>query len=774
MENNESVKNDNSIDQELIETDDHVSVDIDQDEKSSMMGVDMNSIDNSDESGDDDILTVPQIVRNASKLIKKQNSVLRRDTTIKKNDITMQINNYDPKKYISIKSFADTRPMRSYEEMRSISTASTDKHYFNKSEYFNKEANGIAVVIPFFNEPSHELETTLLSLYKTWNFLKKASSKWHKSILYVLLVQDGWSKADPSMKEYIKTMFPKKYTTQNNEKKYWWDYFEDFNTNKEDLPDKTYIFQKKNYGPVLINPQDHFVNEKKFMRISLVIKIKNRRKHNSHEWFIGKNGFAEAVNANYLFFTDAFNIYNKTLLYHLVTSLDENKSMVAITGRQRLMSKCQQGSNESMISIETLLRMVQLYDFESSNIIYNGAFSLGGLLPVIPGPCGLYRSFNLLDDDVRGFYFNTINEDPDKSGLVTGNLKIAEDRILSYAAVIKSKVEDAYMEFNQLAIFYFEAETHLDSFIFQRRRWINGSVAGYLYLLFFHFSHFKQWKTNMIRKFYIWILLMCQFLTYMLITIAPGISIKILYYGIDYFLRYYNVSLNFNYVIIGVVCWSIYIAHVFVHNVVKFNYIIMYLLLLFSFLTSIVSIASLFHYAFIDMKYTLLEVLIDGGYFLYFALYVFFGPFFVSLLLSGKGHSLLFMLKSFASYFVFLPMLIAWFGSYAYARLYDLSWGNRPSNEMDSISNSNREKIMKNFKNKNRIFIIIMIILNIIVFFVPLEGELIIISIFFVLASYQLTLSIIYCLLKITYKLSFICLKIKLRTSNTSDKSDNI
>jgi hypothetical protein len=48
------------------------------------------------------------------------------------------------------------------------------------------------------------------------------------------------------------------------------------------------IFQKKNYGPVLFNPQKSFENDKKFMRITLVVKTKNRRKHNSHEWFIGK------------------------------------------------------------------------------------------------------------------------------------------------------------------------------------------------------------------------------------------------------------------------------------------------------------------------------------------------------------------------------------------------------------------------------------------------------------------------------------------------------
>ena len=67
------------------------------------------------------------------------------------------------------------------------------------------------------------------------------------------------------------------------------------------------------------------------------------------------------------------------------------------------MTKDQQGTGESIFSFGYMLRMVQLFDFELANAVYNGAFHLGGLLPVIPGPCGLYITL-----DVSGVDASTV------------------------------------------------------------------------------------------------------------------------------------------------------------------------------------------------------------------------------------------------------------------------------------------------------------------------------------------------------------------------------
>jgi hypothetical protein len=40
---------------------------------------------------------------------------------------------------------------------------------------------------------------------------------------------------------------------------------------------------------------------------------------------------------------------------------------------------------------ESWMRAVQCYDFESSHAVDKPAFSAIGFMPVLPGPCGLFR-----------------------------------------------------------------------------------------------------------------------------------------------------------------------------------------------------------------------------------------------------------------------------------------------------------------------------------------------------------------------------------------------
>lgn len=488
------------------------------------------------------------------------------------------------------------------------------------------------------------------------------------------------------------------------------------------------------------------------MRITLVIKANNRRKHNSHEWFLGKNAFADAINANYLFLTDAFTLYSPTCLYYLVKDLDRNQKLSGVTGRQRLMTRNQQGSGESFFSFGYVLRNLQLFDFELANCVYNGAFSIGGLLPVIPGPCGLYRAKYLLEDNVRDSYFRVVNEEPHKTGLILGNLRIAEDRVLSCYSVTKTS-EPTSMTFNPLAVFYFEAETNLEKLVLQRRRWINGSVAGYIYLLFVNFSDFKNWNAFILRKIYIWLLLFCQFLIYCMVGIAPGISIKILYFGINYFLSYYGINWSLQLLGMFVIVWALYAAHIVVHYRERFNYLIWYLLVFMSAFTSITSYASIIHYFFALRTDAFMDIVKSASFVIFLAIIVILLPFFLSLCLSGRGHSFLYMVRSFIHYMLFLPLFIAWFGSYAYSRTWDLTWGNRPSNELNDITPEQRTIMVTKFKEKSIRIVVALAVINIVVFFLPLQGIYGVMAIFFLIVLFQMFMSFIYCIGKIWYKL---------------------
>lgn len=657
---------------------------------------------------------------------------------------------------IVIKRFTDYRPKKD------------NTQYFSKPNN-DPEENGLAVVVPFFNEPSHELQQTLNSLHETWSYLKKISKKWRDKRMNVLIIQDGWHHAHDSMKQYLKKLFPKKIGGKN-----WWEYYKCFNDYNQDRDGTiTFIFERKDYESVNINTQKSLENNPKFLRLSLMIKINNRRKHNSHEWFLGKNGFGETINSKYLFLTDAFTLFNDTCLYHLVKQLDKEKNLSAITGRQRVMTREQQGSHESIFSFANMLRLVQGFDFEMANAVYNGAFSLGGFLPVIPGPCGLYRASDVLQDNVRNSYFKVVNSEPDETGSIKGNLKIAEDRILTFFGVIKTKDQKS-MAFNPLALFYFEAELQLMKLILQRRRWINGSVAGYIYLLFTGSRHMRQWKIAFYRKLYIWFLLFCQFLIYGLVSISPSITIRVCYYGILYFLGVFNIAPTIELVITAVALWAIYLIHVVVHHKYRFIYIIMYILVLVSFFTSIVSFGSLIHYELFNTGSPLLTTIINGNVTLYLGSFVFIGPFIIALLLSGRGHSTLLMIKAFIPYLLFMPMMISWFGSYSYSRTWDLSWGNRPSNELNDITAEQRKNMVKDFKEKSRLLILGILVLNVIVFFLPLDGIIIIMNIFFVLASIQMLFSLIFVLIKIFYKIRFSIKRCRVCCRNRRKRKRNI
>ncbi len=196
----------------------------------------------------------------------------------------------------------------------------------------------------------------------------------------------------------------------------------------------------------------------------------------------------------------------------------------------------------------------------------------------------------------------------------------------------------------------------------------------------------------------------------------------------------------------------------------------MYTLTIISFLTTLIGIGSLIHYVFWFREEPLAELIVSGGYVVYLALFVFGFPFVLSFLLSGRGHSLMFMIKAFIPYLFFMNMLIAWFGSYSYSRIWDLSWGNRPSNEAADISKEQQEFMTTKFKEISVKVLLAILVINLGVFFIPLEGQLIIMSIFMTAAAFQMVFSLLFCLYKIFYKIGFVCKSCKLKNSKAEEK----
>ena len=627
-----------------------------------------------------------------------------------------------------------------------------DNKYFHN---FYDTKDCISVIIPFYNEESNELYETLKSLFYTYKYLSHMKEGWEDKKLQIFLIQDGWYKSSDSMKEYLKQLFPIEIEGKN-----WADHYEDFKNYDFNKGPKSYIFETENEVCINLNKLPN-IEIPKYLNLTLMIKIDNRKKHNSHEWFIGHNGFSEVKQSKYIFCTDAFTMFHKACLYHLVSHMEKNPKTAVCTGRQRVMSKQQQGTNELTLSLSTILRNVQLFDFESSNALYNGAFSIVGFLPVVPGPCGLYRANILLKDEVRYWYFDIVNQEPSQTGLVLGNLRIAEDRILSYSVILRGDGNNK-MVFVPQSVFYFEAELDLQQFMLQRRRWINGSVAGYIYLLFTNPEHLKRWRTNIFKKTYIFLLLLFQTLTYFIVSLGPAISLDIFLHSANYLFSFSNLHYitieTVTYMVTILMC-ILYVMHFFIHNKNKFNNTIIYLLLLFSMTTSIIAGFALILNIFLNYE-LYYNMFMDSLFYK-----VGFGmiatvcilPFVNSILISGRCHSFYYMLKSFIPYFLFSHMLISTFGSYSYSRVWDLTWGNRPTSETNLTMTKEEMDIMQqNFKQRSAVIVTCIILLNIIIFIMPTTVKIGIVGSFFIISLFQLLMSFFYLLFNIPTKIKYV------------------
>jgi cellulose synthase/poly-beta-1,6-N-acetylglucosamine synthase-like glycosyltransferase len=517
--------------------------------------------------------------------------------------------------------------------------------YFVKHKYDRKKSI-VTVIFPFFNEEYDALERSLISMHKQ----EKECETLHTEFHYVAIM-DGWFKASSSMQDYIQTLFP----SQDR----WYRQIEE-SKNKV----STLILQKVDEKGFVADVR---INKDVNIKLSVIVKKDNRRKANSHEWYF--KTFVKEYDATYAFATDCGTLYADGCLYNLIEHLDENSSTIVATGRQRVMSSNQEHmSSGGLMSI--WYRACQAYDYESSVSSFQGAFSLLGMLPVVPGPCGLYRMEGL--QPALDHYFKIVNVGKEEIGLLLGNLLLAEDRILSYAAVFFT---GKFSKWVPGSIFYFEAETITKNFIAQRRRWTNGSFAGYIYLIrnispiILKSQHSIWFKMSTI------FMLLLQCLSFFFAILSPALFASMLYKAILTLDMDKGDSIAICY-LFGYMLY--YIGFSMIHHYHKFVPILYNVILTINGFSMLMVIATIM-FNISNMSTTVLASVTT----------IICIPFLLSL-----AHSFdvfIMMLFNFLPFMFFLPTFIAWFSAYAVARISDLSWGNRPSSSHED--KASRKKI---------------------------------------------------------------------------------
>lgn len=434
--------------------------------------------------------------------------------------------------------------------------------------------------------------------------------------------------------------------------------------------------------------------------LTLLIKRDNAKKHHSHRWFF--EAFAPLTRRRsgdrmkYYFATDCGTLYAPSMLVELIEHMDEAEDCAACCGHQRIMTFSDQ-SDPSLSKAETwserFLRDVQAFDFESGLCVFNGVHSAMGFLPVIPGPCGLFRADAITDGmlrEVREICTNPITKD----GIVQGNLKIAEDRILSYLLLLVPGERGKQWETHWVpsTVFYFESEETLREFVLQRRRWLNGTTAGYIWLL----QHPLLWK-GMLRgrfmPFAIFALSLMQLLVFFVVFLMPAflsLTGHLALYGLSTILILADLpcpwqlmeALDILYWVayLGTFYWHIYEARWGSENFNHYSWTARYVLNCCIMFLNVCVMVSMFMLSIADRGEALAnEIGADNlqDIHLAFCFSVLYTgtPFFLTLLHSFESFTL--MVKTFPSYYIFLPTILADFFAYSCSRYDDLSWGTK-------------------------------------------------------------------------------------------------
>jgi cellulose synthase/poly-beta-1,6-N-acetylglucosamine synthase-like glycosyltransferase len=579
--------------------------------------------------------------------------------------------------------------------------------YFVKDKKPSENFDMISILIPMYNESEVELKRTLLDLYKCIVEMNKIGG----GCINTLIVLDGWKVTHPTMKSYLKEMFPGVS-----------EQIEDIGNTENSV--ETYIIQKEDKDGLTYVK----ISDGKFLKLSILVKLDNRRKHNSHAWFL--EGYAQEMNADYVFLTDCGTKFQRKCLINLYRGIRDDKSCSAISGRQRVMTTEQQEMSDGLRGY--LYRSMQCFDYEVSLACFVGAFSTFGMLPVIPGPCGFYRLDAICNKESRrilrnhydntmveipianndsvsisikpelkyinlcgndyidaiDFYIKTVSVNPDESGMLMGCLLLAEDRVLSYAATLVTD-KTYHTKYEPKACFYFEAETDPVQLLQQRRRWINGTVAGYVWLLSKISILFKS-KMKLYEKIFLTILLFAQLMMFVIIAIGiPIMTIGIRYNAMKLF-DFKSLYIE-GFIVVYVL---LYVVFVFTHSSPKSK------IKLNVFLFDIITLVNMLV---VGLLATCIGMYVWNREFTINLILILFNiamPFFLAFLHDWKSLALMF--KCIIPFMLLLPTFTIYFCVYGFSRLWELTWGNRPSNKLITLETTLNDTEREDIKRKQQ------------------------------------------------------------------------
>ena len=623
---------------------------------------------------------------------------------------------------LSLTSFSDYKPVPNMEYFKSKMSCSSN------------ETTLISGMV-FYNEDVKEIRRTLMSLGSQIRDMRDVCKS------QVIVVGDGLKQMHSTTSEYLRDLFCK---TEEDLKK-WDEMLYDLSESKS----LTYIIQRyipssmdicciKISGPRksdrIESRDEHDIHIHIQYPMTLILKSENRRKHNSQEWILNSfatQGFTKTLyDRHFIFMTDCGTLFDDHCLLRLIRYMLKHRKCVGTTGRQRVMSASEQDmEQEKWFSVAKFLRIIQMADYEVSYATYTGAFSLVGCLPVLPGPCGMFRYSGLLSTrigedckthtdvessstGVRESALNHYNDLVDISvkdtNICIENVKLAEDRIPSYSIITHGQ-PGAFTTWVDGAVFKFQAETTLQSLLLQRRRWINGAFSCYLWNCVVHPALIMKSPHPPLRKLFIMFLYWLQLLNYVFAMSTYGVIAGSMYISL---LSLFDIDSKIA-LTVTVVYGFLVICFLIIHKYesytkylmpsVVFANAVMLVFIIAGFINEIVKWGGVIN----DNVGRMMTV--------FSAITIVCVPF-VMALVSLNFKSMLYILVALIPYWLFLPTLVGTFVMYSMARFSDITWGNRVSYAKSSFQDASQNEVndlKQTMNDTSKVILFALIIYNI-------------------------------------------------------------
>jgi len=285
-------------------------------------------------------------------------------------------------------------------------------------------------------------------------------------------------------------------------------------------------------------------------------------------------------------------------------------------------------------------------------------------------------------------------------GLIEANVMIAEDRILSVSPFFATNPDksgdskkvayykDIMTDVAPQATFFYESENNLMNLTKQRRRWMNGTVASYIWFLYkkpkLICNHFN---ISLFKKIMLWYLFIVQTYCYFFVFLSPAIFIVAFKVAVDKLNLPNDIGASFYWIII----LGLYVAFSIMSSLRLVKDWTLYIALLVGMVVQAVTIISLGYNVVLSYLPKEKTEIING------VNTTTFGPSATVLDTGVLGLVLIFMilpvigafiaspwsfcqiLRSGLQFLLFLPTMVGVIGVYSITHFSDFSWGNRDS-----------------------------------------------------------------------------------------------